>query len=69
MNQNLRKTLENDPQLLEEEDRQSKEWTKGQLIWKCLFSVFDSPKKMNENNSTCCTIVVKFIHSEKATKF
>ena len=33
--------------------------TKGQLILKCLFCVFNSPKKMKENNSTWGTIVVK----------
>ena len=32
---------------------------KGQLISKCLFGVFNSPKKKNENNSTWGTIVVK----------
>ena len=33
--------------------------TKGQLISKFLFGVFNSPKQMNENNSTWGTIVVK----------
>ena len=32
---------------------------KGKLILKCLFGVFDSSKKMNENNSTWGIIVVK----------
>ena len=38
---------------------------KGQLISKCLFGVFNSPKKTNENNLTWGTIVVKsnfFVH-------
>ena len=25
---------------------------KGQLIWKCLFGIFNSPQKMNKNNLT-----------------
>ena len=33
--------------------------TKGQLISKCLFGIFNSPKKTNENNSTSGIIVVK----------
>ena len=40
-------------------------WAKGQLISKCLFGVFNSPKKMNENNLSWGTIVVKsniFVH-------
>ena len=33
--------------------------TKGQLISKCIFGVFNSPKKTNENNSTWVTMAVK----------
>ena len=35
------------------------EFTKSQLILKCLFSVFDFSQKTNENNSTWGIIVVK----------